>query len=104
VPAHTDIHIESINANVELKDMAGPVFVKTINGFVDINWPSSKATDFSLQTINGELYSDLDIKLLNKQDKLPQVGYLLRGTLNGGGTDIHLESINNNIYVRKAGK
>lgn len=101
VPANTDITIESINANVELKDLAGPVYVKTINGYVDMNWPADKASDFSMQTINGELYSDLDIQFTNKQRELPQVGYELRGKVNGGGTAVHLESINSDIYVRR---
>jgi hypothetical protein len=102
VPRNINLYIESINANIELKDVGGPVFAKTINGYVDMNWPQNKASDVSLKTINGELYSDLDIAFLNKKEKNPQVGYLLKGTVKGGGTAIHLESINSNIYLRKA--
>ncbi len=102
VPHNATLTIESINADIELKDVSGPVFAKTINGYVDMNWPQNKSSDVSLKTINGELYSDLDIAFLNKKDKNPQVGYLLKGTVKGGGTAIHLESINSNIYLRKA--
>ncbi|MDO1447651.1 hypothetical protein Q0590_15380 [Rhodocytophaga aerolata] len=102
VPRNAVLSIESINANIELKDVAGPVVAKTINGFVDMNWPQNKSSDISMKTINGELYSDLDIEFLNKKNKNPQVGYLLKGTVKGGGTAIHLESINSDIYLRKA--
>jgi hypothetical protein len=102
VPRNVNLTLESINANIELKDIAGPVFAKTINGYVDMNWPQNKASDVSLKTINGELYSDLDIDFLNKKNRNPQVGYLLKGTVKGGGTAIHLESINSNIYLRRA--
>ncbi|WP_162793477.1 hypothetical protein [Runella rosea] len=33
--------------------------------------------------------------------KNPIVGYLLEGTVNGGGPDLRLESISNNVYVRR---
>jgi hypothetical protein len=102
VPRNIALHIESINASIEMKNVGGPVFAKTINGYVDMNWPQNKASDVSMKTINGELYSDLDISFLNKKDKNPQVGYLLKGTVKGGGTAIHLESINSNIYLRKS--
>jgi hypothetical protein len=55
VPRNAVLTIESINANVELKDLAGPVFAKTINGYVDMNWPQNRSSDVSLKTINGEL-------------------------------------------------
>jgi DUF4097 and DUF4098 domain-containing protein YvlB len=50
-----------------MKNVGGPVFAKTINGYVDMNWPQNKASDVSMKTINGELYSDLDIDFLNKK-------------------------------------
>jgi hypothetical protein len=102
VPRNANLKIESINADIELKDVAGPVFAKSINGYVDLNWPSNRASDVSMKTINGELYSDLDINFLNKKEENPHVGYLLKGTVKGGGTSVHLESINSNIYLRKA--
>jgi hypothetical protein len=102
IPRNISLQVESINADIELKNIDGPVFAKTINGYVDMNWPQNKSSDVSMKTINGELYSDLDIDFLNKKDKNPQVGYLLKGKVKGGGTAIHLESINSNIYLRKA--
>lgn len=49
----------------------------------------------------GELYTDLDMKILNKKEEIPIVGYELQGQLGGGGTKMHLETISSNIYVRK---
>jgi hypothetical protein len=55
-----------------------------------------------MKTITGEVYSDLDINFLNKKDTPQIVGYLLKGTLNGGGAEVHLESISNDVFLRKA--
>jgi hypothetical protein len=54
-----------------------------------------------VKTITGEVYSDLDIDFGNKKEKNPIVGYLLEGKINGGGPEVKLESISNNVYLRK---
>jgi hypothetical protein len=46
------------------------------------------------------VYSDLAINFKNKQDKPATVGYLLKGQVNGGGPQVRLESISNNVYLR----
>lgn len=102
VPKGADLKMETISANIELKDVTGPVFAKSISGFVDMNWPSGKGASVSMKSITGELYSDLDINYTNKSKSVPIVGYTLNGTLNGGGPTVYLESISNDIYLRKA--
>lgn len=102
LPKGADLTMETISANIELKDIAGPVFAKSISGFVDMNWPANKGISVAMKSITGELYSDLDIDYSNKKDKPDYVGYLLKGTLNGGGPEVYLESISNDIYLRKA--
>jgi hypothetical protein len=67
-----------------------------------MNWPANKGASVSMKSITGELYSDLDINYTNKSKSIPIVGYLLKGTLNGGGPTVYLESISNDIYLRKA--
>jgi hypothetical protein len=104
LPKGADLRMETISANIELKDLTGPVFAKSISGFVDMSWPAGKGASVSMKSITGELYSDLDIAYLNKKDKPQHVGYLLKGTVNGGGPEVYLESISNDIYLRKAGK
>ncbi len=55
-----------------------------------------------MQTVTGEVYSDLEINFSNKEEKPQMVGYMLRGTLNGGGPEVRLESISNDVFLRKA--
>ncbi|WP_338876307.1 hypothetical protein WBJ53_11730 [Spirosoma sp. SC4-14] len=101
VPRQAKLKIETINGNIDIQGASGAVFAKTISGFVDMSWPKAKGANVAMKTITGEVYSDLDIAFKNKKQKDPIVGYLLEGTVNGGGPDVRLESISNHIYLRK---
>lgn len=100
VPRDADLTVETINGDIELRGLTGPVHAKSISGFVDMNWPEKKGAEVSLRTITGEVYSDVAINLKNKE-KNPVVGYQLKGDVGKGGSEIQLESISNNIYFRK---
>jgi len=100
-PAKAVLHINSISADMDIKGMTGPVYARTISGFVDMNWPASHGAHISMKSISGELYSNLPIQFENKHQTMAPVGYTLRGTLKNGGPDLHLESISGNIYFRK---
>ena len=101
VPRDGNLVVNTINGNIELRGITGPVNAKSISGFVDMSWSGKKGADVALKTITGEVYSDLDISFTNKQKDLPIVGYQLNGNLNGGGPKVKLETISNNIYFRK---
>ena len=101
LPMQAELKVETINGNIDIKGAMGPVFAKTISGFVDMSWPRSKGTNVAMKTITGEVYSDMDIDFRNKKEKHPIVGYQLEGTINGGGPAVRLESISNNVYLRK---
>ncbi len=101
LPRKAQLKIETISGNIDIEGATGPVFAKTISGFVDMNWPKSKGANVAMKTITGEAYSDLDIDFKSKKQKNPIVGYLLEGTVNGGGPAVHLESISNNVYLRR---
>ena len=101
VPRDANLTVETINGDIEIRGVAGPVEAKSISGFVDMNWAAKKGAGVSLKTITGEVYTDMDIAFTNKKEGTPMVGYQLKGNVNGGGTDIKLESISNNVYLRK---
>ncbi|WP_020598345.1 hypothetical protein [Spirosoma panaciterrae] len=101
LPRHARLKLETINGNIDIQGATEAVYAKTISGFVDMSWPRSKGANVAMKTITGEVYSDMEIAFKNKKDKNPIVGYLLEGTLNGGGPNVQLESISNNIYLRK---
>lgn len=101
LPANADLTVETINGNIELRGLTGPVSAKSISGFVDMNWVPKKGAAVALKTITGEVYTDLDIAFTGKREKAPMVGYELKGNIAGGGSAIKLESISNDIYLRK---
>jgi hypothetical protein len=102
IPKGASLELETISANIDLKEVTGPVHAKSISGYVDMNLPARQGASVAMKTITGEVYSDLDITFLNKKDSPQLVGYLLKGTVNGGGPDVHLESISNDVFLRKA--
>ena len=101
LPRQAKLKVETINGNIDIQGATASVSAKTISGFVDMSWPKTKGANVAMKTITGEVYSDMDISLKNKKEKNPMVGYQLEGTLNGGGPIVRLESISNNIFLRK---
>ena len=99
-PKKAEVSLETINGNIWISSINGAIKAKTISGFVEVNWPKGKGGNLGMKTITGEVYSDLDIAFKNKKHKNPMVGYLLEGTVYGGGPEVRLESISNNVYVR----
>lgn len=100
LPKQAEVKLETINGNIWINSVAGNLNAKTISGFVELNWPKGKGGNIGMKTITGEVYSDLDIAFTSKRQKNPIVGYLLEGKVYGGGPEVHLESISNNVYVR----
>ncbi len=101
LPLQAKLKLETINGNIDIQGATAGVAAKTISGYVDMTWPKSKGANVAVKTITGEVYSDLDIDFGNKKEKNPIVGYLLEGKINGGGPDVKLESISNNVYLRR---
>jgi len=92
---------KSISGDVNVKGVTGTIKAKSISGAVDVSWPAAKGAELAMKTITGEVYTDQDIVFQNKRDKPGPVGYQLRGTLNGTGPLVQLESISNDVYFRK---
>ncbi|MCE7062019.1 DUF4097 domain-containing protein [Dyadobacter sp. CY343] len=101
LPKNAQLKLETIDGNIDIEGASSPVSAKTISGYVDMNWPGTKGANIAMKTITGEVYSDLNIDFKNKKEKNPIVGYLLEGTIQGGGPDVRLESISNNVYLRQ---
>ncbi|RIV23801.1 hypothetical protein DYU11_12595 [Fibrisoma montanum] len=101
LPQKAKLKLETISGNVNIQGATEAVSAKSISGYVDMSWPRAKGANLAMKTITGEVYSDLDINFTSKRQKNPMVGYQLEGTVNGGGPAVRLESISNDIYVRK---
>ncbi|WP_026630217.1 hypothetical protein [Dyadobacter alkalitolerans] len=100
LPRNAKLKLETIDGNIDIQGATTTVHAKTISGFVDMSWPKSRGINVAMKTITGQVYSDFDIDFKNKKEKNPIVGYLLEGTLNGGGPEVKLESISNDVYLR----
>lgn len=100
LPRNAKLKLETIDGNIDIQGATSSVLAKTISGYVDMTWPKSKGINVAMKTITGEVYSDLDIDFGNKKQKNPIVGYLLEGKFKGGGPDVKLESISNDVYLR----
>ena len=100
VPNGINLKVNTYSGDIDLSGLTGTIYAKSLSGFVDMNWDSKQAASITLKSISGEVYSNLDLELQNLK-KNTYVGYALKGNFKGGGTSVHLESISNNVYLRK---
>lgn len=94
-----------ININFSSVNQSAPITITSYSGEIDITMPSSSKANLKLSSMNGDIYTDFDIKF--KQEKehsgLTYIGggSNINGTINGGGVDIMLKALSDNIYLRK---
>ncbi len=105
VVAHStsgDIDVTFSKVNAEK-----PTSITNVSGEVDVTIPTDTKANIKTKSITGEVYTDLDILTDKKNDPKSKDmkqwggGYEAKGTLNGGGVEMRLESISGNVYIRK---
>jgi DUF4097 and DUF4098 domain-containing protein YvlB len=91
-----------------------PMSFSTLNGNVDVTLPASVAAEFSMKTTHGEIYSDFDVQMKapaapvveesgkNKGKYRVKTDSTTIGLVNGGGPGFKFQTLNGNIYIRKA--
>jgi len=85
-------------------NQSSPIDIVAINGIIDVTVPQNTPANLMMSTINGEVFTNFDIDFEKKDKKgLSYIGggSKINGKINGGGVDIKLKTINNNIYLRK---
>jgi DUF4097 and DUF4098 domain-containing protein YvlB len=133
-----DLEVDCTNGHVKLTGISGSAvahalnedltatFVKvnpqksmsfsSLNGKIDVTFPSDLKANVYMKSDQGEIYSDFDIKVLT-EDFHPSTGVqenkgkkgkfrislekVVRATINGGGQEIQLTNFNGDIYIRK---
>lgn len=112
-----DINLKNVTGPVVLHSVSGnitvdfttvnqesPMSISAVSGDVDLAMPESTPVSFYISTINGEVYTDFDIKM-DRKDKEGLTylggGHKLNGKVNGGGVEMEVKSVSNNIYLRK---
>lgn len=93
-----------VNIDFSAVNQSSPISISAINGEIDIKMPANTPANLKLGTMHGEIYTNFDVQF-DKSDKdgLTHIGggHETEGTINNGGVEITLQSINANIYLRK---
>ncbi|MCK5702051.1 MAG: hypothetical protein KAI29_12895, partial [Cyclobacteriaceae bacterium] len=117
-----EIEIMALNSQIKMNNVSGPVVANatngnvevvfsiiapdkpnsflSVNGYVDVTLPKNVAADIKLNTVNGEVYTDMDINVeKDASSSFPVIAanmnmFNLEGKINGGGTPISIQSVN----------
>jgi DUF4097 and DUF4098 domain-containing protein YvlB len=85
----------SIHAELTRVNKGGPLRFETTNGRIEITVPSNLAADLDAGTTNGSIHSDLPVATTRTSSNS------LRGSINGGGTQIRMRTTNGGIEIRR---
>lgn len=89
-----------------------PMAFSTLNGKIDLSFPASFKANIKAKSDQGDIFSDFEIGFLKDDPKVVRThekGYTrieasrwVTGTLNGGGPEVMMKTVNGNIFIRKA--
>jgi predicted membrane protein len=118
-----EIEVSTVHNGVVLTNTTGPMEVKTVHGdieaslgaalksrvsivsvhgHVDVALPVATKANLRMGTTWGEIMVDPDFKIeIENTGGMVKYSDKVRGKLNGGGTEIELNSTHNNVYLRK---
>ncbi len=88
-------------------NQASPISISSIDGEIDVTLPSSTPADLKFSNLDGEVYTDFEVDFTKKDKtgskKMRYIGghNSSEGTINGGGVQISLQTIDGIIYLRK---
>lgn len=112
------VNLDTVNGSIEAEGLAGPGEFDTVNGSIQVTYvslagrpgisldtvngsctltlPADAAFDLDADTVNGRVSCDFPITL-EKSGR-----HELRGAVNGGGTQVEMESVNGGLSVERA--
>ncbi|GJM61851.1 hypothetical protein PEDI_24030 [Persicobacter diffluens] len=119
-----DLEINAKAASLKLEEISGPVVAKTVSGDIycafrdmkdkanllhcttgslEVLMPEQSAVNLKIRSFNGEVYTDFQIDTEVKEAGVSAFFnlYNFRGTINGGGATLDLQSMESDIYLRK---
>lgn len=129
-----EIEVENVNGAVTLSRISGaaiahalndnvivtfvkvdpdkPMSFSSLNGDIDVTFPTNLRANVKFKAENGDIYSDFDMTMEPTTQRIEEGGkgggkYRLRieqaiqGKINGGGPEIKFETLNGDVYVRK---
>ncbi len=93
-----------------------PMAFSSLNGDIDVTFPTDLKANLTLKSDRGEIFSDFDVQV---QASAPQqtveddrkqggkykvkIDKAVHGTIGGGGPEMQFTNFNGSIYIRKAG-
>jgi DUF4097 and DUF4098 domain-containing protein YvlB len=93
-----------------------PMAFSSLNGDIDVTFPTDLKANLSLKSDRGEIFSDFEVQV---QASAPQqtveddrknggkyvvkIDKAVHGTIGGGGPEMQFTNFNGSIYIRKAG-
>lgn len=130
---HGEMEISNTNGAITLKNIAGaviadalnkdiavnftevtanaPMAFTSLNGDLEVSFPSSLKADIKAKTEYGDIYTDFDIAPkpgVETTDKRTSSGVYkvtvdkwMKGTINGGGAEILFKTLNGDILIRE---
>ncbi len=78
-----------------------PITISTATGDVDVTLPNDTPADLVLDSTMGEIYTNFDLKVPDKDGLQAISAQKVKGSINNGGVKIQLNSATGNIYLRK---
>ncbi len=97
IPENAGFSVETINGNIVIEGKTDEVNARSISGYIDLAFPSTRKADLKMSTISGTIYTDLTIG--NAASK--RGGNTVNTEINGGGKRVDLETISGDIFLRK---
>jgi len=129
-----DMEISSVNGGITLTNVSGSASVNTVNGHitatfkevtrdipmafttlngnVDITFPSNVKANTKIKTDSGDIYTDFDMAIETSKPKVNQkstsgtyrvsIEDWVYGKINGGGPECMFKNMHGDIYIRKA--
>ena len=129
---HGEIDAESVNGSITLNQVAGTVIANTVqgalkvsmdrvdqskplafttmNGDVDVTFPSDVKANVKMRALRGEIWSEFEVKLTGSSTtrldgpngmRRLVIEKTMNGTINGGGVDATFYTVNGKITIRK---
>ena len=105
-----DVHAETARGSVEAASVngsvhavvralgdSGGVSVTTVNGSVTAELPKHLDADVEANTINGSIFTDFPLQVEGKF-----TSHSLKGTVGRGGREVHIQTVNGSITLKKA--
>lgn len=105
--------VTTVNGKIEAAFATAPgepTSFKTVNGEIDVTLPTTLSADLAFRTMNGDVFTDFAVEELNQTPvaERNRGRFVMRTNRNSafrvgaGGDPLTFNTLNGNIYVRKA--